>query len=133
MQARAFVDTNVLVYAYSGDARGAIARPLLLTGVELSVQALNEFVNVARRKLRCEWPRIDDMLAAILETCRKPHPVTLGTHRLGVMLAERYRVRIYDALMLSAALIAECDTFYSEDLHPGLVVEGRLTIVNPFA
>ena len=53
-------------------------------------------------------------------------------HMRSFHLAERYRLSIYDALMLAIALRANCTTFYSEDLHHGLVVEDRLTVLNPF-
>ena len=36
-------------------------------------------------------------------------------------------------MMIAAALLAGADTFLSEDMHAGLVVENQLTIVNPFA
>ena len=39
----------------------------------------------------------------------------------------------YDSALLASALLADCDTFYSEDLQNGLVIEGSLTIRNPFA
>ena len=48
------------------------------------------------------------------------------------MLAQRYQLSIYDALMLAIALRAGCDTFYTEDMHPGLVIDNQLAITNPF-
>jgi predicted nucleic acid-binding protein len=36
-------------------------------------------------------------------------------------------------MIVAAALLAGCDTLYTEDMHPGLVIENRLRIVNPFA
>ncbi len=48
-------------------------------------------------------------------------------------LAERYCLSVYDAMIAAAALTAECDTLYSEDMHDGLVIDGRVRIVNPFA
>ena len=54
---REFLDTNILIYAFSPDPRSAAAEKLL-TGRRLtSVQALNEFANVAGRKRRCHGPR----------------------------------------------------------------------------
>ena len=47
--------------------------------------------------------------------------------------ADSNRLHIYDSMIVAAALLANCDTLYSEDMHPGLVIRGRLTIVNPFA
>jgi predicted nucleic acid-binding protein len=47
-------------------------------------------------------------------------------------LARRYTLSHWDALIVAAALTARCDLLYSEDLQDGLVVDGRLTVVNPF-
>ena len=38
----------------------------------------------------------------------------------------------YDALIVAAALLAGCRTLHSEDMQHGQVVDGRLTIRNPF-
>jgi predicted nucleic acid-binding protein len=37
-----------------------------------------------------------------------------------------------NALIVAAALEAGCGELYSEDLHDGQVVDGKLTIRNPF-
>ena len=51
----AFFDTNVLVYAEQAGAKAHRARALLTDGGKISVQVLNEFVAVSRRK-RSERP-----------------------------------------------------------------------------
>jgi predicted nucleic acid-binding protein len=48
-------------------------------------------------------------------------------------MAERYGFSIYDAMIVAAALQADCDTLWSEDMQHGLIVEGRLRIADPFA
>jgi predicted nucleic acid-binding protein len=53
-------------------------------------------------------------------------------HDTGLALAERYGISIYDAMIVAAALRADCDTLWSEDMHNGLVIENRLRILNPF-
>ena len=50
----------------------------------------------------------------------------------GSTLAERYRLSIYDAMIAAAALHADCDTLWSEDMQDGMTIEGRLRIANPF-
>ena len=44
----------------------------------------------------------------------------------------RYGFSVYDSMIVGAALEAGCDTLWSEDMHHGLLVEGRLRILNPF-
>ena len=41
--------------------------------------------------------------------------------------------QFYDALIAASALEAECTALYSEDFQDGQVIEGRLTVRNPFA
>ena len=43
----------------------------------------------------------------------------------------RHGLRIYDSLIIAAALEAGCDTLYSEDMQHGQVIEG-IRIENPF-
>jgi len=47
-------------------------------------------------------------------------------------VSERYGCAIFDALVVAAALRANCRILWSEDMHDGLVVDGRLRIANPF-
>ena len=39
---------------------------------------------------------------------------------------------LYDALIISSALEANCSILYSEDMHHGHCIDKRLKIVNPF-
>lgn len=127
-----FFDTTVLIYAISEvDPRAAIAEELLAAGGHISVQVLNEFAAVARRKLKMPWKEITDALAAIRELCKPPAPLTVEVHESGLKLAERHKLNLYDALILAAALDAGCDTLYSEDMQDGQKI-GSLTIRNPF-
>jgi len=130
----AFLDTNVLLYAtLQPDPRSEAARALLAPGGGVRVQGLNEFAAVVRRKLRRPWPEVVEALAAIRVLCPAPRALTLATHEAALGLADRYGFQIYDALIVDAALEAGCATLFSEDLQDGQVIEGRLTIRNPFA
>ncbi|MBX9700870.1 MAG: PIN domain-containing protein [Acetobacteraceae bacterium] len=129
-----FLDTNVLVYAVTqGDPREPTAMSLLAEGGVISVQVLNEFAHVLRRKLRFSWRDARQALEAVRAVCPDPRPLTFATHVAALDLGERYGVPIYDSLILAAALEAGCDTLLTEDLQHGQVIEGRLTIRNPFA
>lgn len=127
-----FVDSNVLIYAFTTDARAATAQAVLERGCAAGVQGLNEFTNVARRKLRMTWREVRDALAAIRIVCRPIVPIDIDTHADALRLAERHGFSIFDALMFAAALRAGCDTLLSEDLQHGMVIDGRLRVVNPF-
>jgi predicted nucleic acid-binding protein len=134
MPVKAFFDTNVLIYAVAeGDPRSARAEGLLASGGILSVQVLNEFVSVARRKISMPWSDVTQALAAFRILCPSPLPITVETHDAAVRIAARHDYNIYDALVIAAALEAGCATLYSEDLHNGQTIDGQLTIRNPFA
>ena len=127
-----FFDTNVLVYLASGDAAKADrAEAAVGKGGAISVQVLNEFTNVARRKMRLSWAEthaILDLLRAMLTV----HPLTVETHETGLDLAERYGFSTYDAMIAASALQASCDTLWSEDMQHGMVLDEGLRIVDPF-
>ncbi len=127
-----FVDTNILLYLASSDPQKADrAEAVLAQGGTISVQVLNETANVLRRKMRMSWPDTHvflEMIRALVTV----EPVTVATHEIGLVVSERYGLSIYDAMIVAAALLAECDTLISEDMQDGLVIEDRLSIVNPF-
>jgi predicted nucleic acid-binding protein len=127
----AFLDTNVLLYLLSADqAKADTAETLLARGGTISVQVLNEFAHVARRKFHAHWVAVHDSLTAITANLAT-QPVTVETHELGLRLSERHMLSVFDGQLLAAAILATCDVFYSEDMQDGQVIEG-LTIRNPF-
>lgn len=128
-----FVDSNVLVYAFTADPRAAAAQALLERGCVTSVQGLNEFTNVARRKLGMSGQEVRAALADIRTVCQTILPLNIDTHVDALRIAERYGYTIFDALIVASALEAESDTLWSEDMQEGAVIDGRLRIVNPFA
>ena len=126
-------DSNVLLYLVAvNDERAARARDLVADGGTISVQSLSEVVNVARRKLNMPWPELD-ALSDELKDQLSIVPVDLETHENACRLSRPYKLAFYDAAIVAAALLADCDTLWSEDMHDGLVIDGRLTIRNPFA
>jgi len=128
-----FLDTDVVLYLLSADTGKADrAEELLAIGGLISVQVLNEFAAVASRKLGMSWPEIRDVLAQVRAVC-PVEPMSIETHERAIQVAERYGLAIYDALIVSAALLAGCTTLYSDDLQHGQVIERQLTIRNPFA
>ncbi|NJL72251.1 MAG: PIN domain-containing protein [Candidatus Competibacteraceae bacterium] len=126
-----FLDTNILVYAFSTDRRSASATAIMARGGTISVQCLNEFVNVARRKLRMEWREIHQALVAIRSFCRCI-PLDLEIHSAALALAERHGFSIFDAVIVASALASDCDVLLTEDMQHGQIVNGQLRLVNPF-
>lgn len=132
MSARHFLDTNILVYAFTTDARSEPASALLAAGCTIGVQGLNEFASIARRKLGMSWDETEQALDAIRQLCAGIEPSTLEIHENAVSLASRHGFSMFDAVMIATALKAGCETFWSEDLQHGRQVDGAMTIQNPF-
>lgn len=127
-----FFDTNILLYLLSSDAAKAErVEELLSRGGFISVQVLNEMASVVTRKLKMSWAETFEILSLIRTLC-KVEPITVATHEQGLLLAQRYRFSIYDAMIAASAIHAGCDTLLTEDLQNGQRIENMLTIRNPF-
>lgn len=126
-----FFDTNVILYLLDESAKAEKAEHIIAQGGMISVQVLNETLVNCIRKAAMSWQEAGVFLDGICQIC----PVvslTYTTHEIGRALGERYGFSVYDAMIVAAALQNQCTTLYSEDMQDGLVVEGRLTITNPF-
>jgi predicted nucleic acid-binding protein len=132
MNAKVFIDTNVLVYFFAeAGYRTQLAEQLLSQGGVISVQVLNEAVSVARRKLKMSWDEVCAVRDDALVFCPEPAPLTLQTHQAATAISARYGYPIYDGLIVASALETGCSTLYTEDLQHGQVIEA-VRIVNPF-
>ena len=132
-----FVDTNVLLYAVSTvpeeAAKAARARNVLeADDLALSVQVLQEFYVQATRAGRAD--RLSHEQAALLVESWLRFPVqesTLSLLRGALEIKRRHRLSYWDAAIVEAARLLECETLLSEDLAHGRDYEG-VKIVNPF-
>ena len=131
-----FLDSNVLVYAV--DARDAgkqkIAKAIVMSARDsaeyvISAQVLNEFSNVAMRKLG--KTRVEVMGFAELFKAIRSVPVKSEWTMLALEMMGLYDLQFYDALLLVAAKELGCDRFLTEDLSDGQAYSGILA-VNPF-
>src|SRR4051812_31538774 len=125
MNDKPFFDTNVVLYAFrQNDARREVAETLLAAGGALSVQVLNEFVAVARRKLDKSWEEVRRALDILRVFCPDPAPLTVETHERAVRIAERYGYSIFDSLIIATALDVGASTLYSEDMRDRQAIDG---------
>jgi predicted nucleic acid-binding protein len=127
----AFFDTNILVYAQQAGGKADRARALLAGGGKLSVQVLNEFTAVSRRKQGKEWREIGEAISDLLALVDPPLALTLDLHAAARALAEEHRLSFYDALIVVSAIASGCNVLYSEDMQHGRTI-GGLAIANPF-
>lgn len=126
------LDTNVAIYALTKCEKSARASAVLAQAAFLSVQVLNEYVNVALRKFRREWVDIAGDVQLLSNATLQVMPITVETNREAQRLAARYKLAFYDALIIATAMSGGARLFYSEDMQHGLVIDDRLTIINPF-
>lgn len=127
---RPFLDTNLLVYAQTSDPKAVAARQAILAGGVISVQVLNEFAAVLRRKFKRDWDEIEQAVADVRTTLDPVRSISVETHAAAVDLARQHGFSFYDSLIVASALEAKCDTLLTEDLQAGRTIQG-LTIVNP--
>ncbi len=126
-----FFDSNILLYALEyGSSKNARAKTLIDAGGTVSVQVLNEFIDVAKRKGALPLPDIIEALAALTDSMAVV-PLTEEVHKRGVEIALATNFRIYDACIIAAAELSGCDVLYTEDMNHGQRV-GRVTLRNPF-
>ena len=136
MRADSFLDTNVLVYAVSGDPREAAkaARALDLIDTAdfgVSGQVLQEFYVTVVRKIAVPLAP-----AAALEWVEQfamfpCHPVGADTVQLGAEISERYRISYWDGAIVAAAQALGARTLFTEDLNHGQDY-GGVRVVDPF-
>lgn len=138
MNAKAYLDTNILVYARdsSQPEKQAIAFQLIkslwlenkaMTGI----QNLNEYYVTVTRKLKLglsaeeAWADVLDFM--VLE----PVELTVGILKEAHILQTRYKFSWWDCLVIAGAKVSGCSLLYSEDLQAGQDIDG-LKIINPF-
>ena len=127
------LDTNVLIYNHGieGDKKQIIADSLFDNVPVISTQVISEYLNVMKRISKMSKNNLLKICAEWLEDCQV-QPVSLSTIKLAYHLVEKYDFQLFDSIIVASVLEAECDILYSEDLHHGLIVEDRLTILDPF-
>ena len=129
---RAFIDSNILLYAILEDDKRKMMIARRLIGDVLAVvspQILLEATNVLIRRAgigsldaaRLLRPFVDGEVA----------PTTESTVRESWRIADRYGFHIYDATVVASALGARCPVLYTEDLQDDQRIES-LRVVNPF-
>lgn len=127
-----FIDTNLLLYLLSADTRKAdIAEQELQQGGTVSVQVLNEFASVAMRKFKVPLAEVREVLAGVRSACSVV-PLTENVHDKGLDLIERYALPVYDAMIVAAALSADCKTLLSEDMQHDQLFQRTLRVRDPF-
>lgn len=135
---KAFIDTNVLIYWVDDSARADVVEQLLAQQAVISVQVLNEFANVLRKKRAMPLPDVEALCTTLIDTC-DVLDLSVRTHQTALALMARYQLSVYDANIVAAAALSDCAVLYTEDMQDGLNLKlpgsagtNSLLIRNPF-
>lgn len=136
---KAFVDTNVLIYAHDVDAgrkhemAKAVLRELWAerTGL-VSTQVLQEFYVNATRKIRTPLsrPAARSVVSTYAPWC--VDGITTADLAAAFQIEDDANISFWDALIVAVAARSGARRVLSEDLNSGQVIAG-MTIHNPFA
>jgi len=134
-----FLDTNILIYAVDDVnlAKRQIAISLVHEAILgghgiISLQVVQEFMNVARNKFK--QPMTIEQCRGHIRNVLEPlctYFPSISTIDRALLISDETGYHFYDALILAAAIESGCRTLYSEDLQHGRKIQG-LTILNPF-
>jgi predicted nucleic acid-binding protein len=135
MKDKVFLDTNIVIYAYSttDSNKQKTAKQLIMTGnTIISTQVLQEMINTFCGKLKVDYDIVKYLLQECIENVNHLAINSRLTIFLACDVAKRYGFSFYDSLIIAAALENNCTILYSEDLQHNQVIEQRLRIINPF-
>ncbi len=134
-----FYDTNLWVYKFlesnieTDKEKKKIVESFLIShsSIVVSTQVLNELSNVLLKKYKIDEIKVKTFLESLLDisALQTVNEITLFK---ALELRKGYSLSFYDALIISSALHQGCKILFSEDLHHKLVIEKKLTIINPF-
>ncbi len=139
MNGRFFLDTNIFVYSLDPNSRAKAVRATELirraisTGKGVvSFQVAQEFFNVALRRFAKPMTpaEAEQYLLAVFRPLLAIHS-SQALYAEALHLFGGHRLSWYDSLIVAAAVQAECEVLYSEDLQHGRRFES-LRIENPF-
>lgn len=133
MTAKPFADTNIVIYAEGSDvSKAQRATAILESGPVISSQVVTETISTLTRKYSFTLTEAHEVALSLIDLCEVV-PVGADTIREAVRLAARYQLSHWDSLIVAAAVLAGCETLYSEDFQHNQLFDDRLRVVNPFA
>jgi predicted nucleic acid-binding protein len=131
-----FLDSNIWIYAFSSNfdaKKHSLANQLIeKSDIKISTQIIGEVCNTVLRKTRASESIIRELINSFFD---RFDPIEIRDRNQMLRasaLRERYNFSHWDSLIVLAALETNCSILYSEDMHDGLIIDGTLTIQNPF-
>jgi predicted nucleic acid-binding protein len=113
------------------EQKKSISEQLLLEMPLISAQVLTEIANVCKRRFKYSKEQVLNLWTDLLTDCSLAKTDN-ATFTVAITLSKKYDFQVYDSLIVASALNSECDILYSEDMQHKMVIENKLTIINPF-
>lgn len=143
MIAKAFIDTNIYIYALtksqdkSDDSKRIVALSVFETLMQsqtivTSTQVLNEFHSNLIKKFKLDDATVLSIVEQNILPISLVAPVSYQTYHSAYNLRSRYSFSFWDSLIVASALENNCTTLYSEDMQHQQRIENQLLIINPF-
>lgn len=135
MKDKVFIDSNILIYAYSVDelSKRSIVEDLLNKHgtIIISTQTINEFINVMSKKKKLNFKQISVVVVELFSVFFV-EVINAETIQTAINIAHKHHYSYWDSLILASAIGTNCSILYSEDMHHQHWVENSLKIINPF-
>lgn len=129
---KTFIDSNVILYLFGDDVkRKSYVQSLFSPEYFISTQVVNENVNVCLRRLKLPQQEAFNHGRNLLNNFSLLF-IYRYTIESGYLLSSKYNFSFWDSLAVATALENDCSILLSEDMQDHLIVEGKLTIKNPF-
>ena len=133
MNKKTGIDTNILIYAIdtSFPLKKKISENLIDSLPVINTQCISEFANICIRKFNFDKVTTLQIINRILKKCVIQN-CSASTYLLAEKIMKHYQFQLFDSIIIASSLESGCETFFTEDLHHGLLIEKQLRICNPF-
>ncbi len=135
MTDKIFIDSNILIYSIDDgeplkqEIADSIIERLSENGGIISTQVLQEFFNVATKKLKLPKAFVKEVIERLAD-CFIVHQNSVQDILHAIEISIKTQFSFWDSLIIAAAISENCIELYSEDLNDGQIVENVL-IRNP--
>jgi predicted nucleic acid-binding protein len=134
MPDKIFIDTNILIYFISDDKEKKLkARDIIFSSedVYVSSQVISEFVSVCFSKKLLGTDKITSLASHFMEALNFSS-VGEATIKSAIQIKKKAHRSFWDSLIVASALENTCSILYTEDMQDGQIIDGKLTVINPF-
>jgi len=137
MRNKLFIDTNIWLYVFLKDDRKKykiateyFEKNNIDSELIITYQVINEVMNILLKNkfAEIEIRKSIDYLFKICMIQEFSKEIVLAASSV----REKYSISFWDSILVGSALFAKCDTFVSEDMQDGLIIDNKLLIKNIF-